>query len=617
MSKTVTIGGATGAWGDTAMSTPQLLKDGRCDYICYEGLAELTMAVLTRARDKKPELGYAVDLIQLIAKNLTAYHEQGIKVVTNAGGINVPAAAELIAAAAKAAGLDITVASVTGDDVTERVAELRKLGLREVDKGTPIPDEVWSMSAYTGARSIAAALDAGADVVVTGRCVDSAIFLGPLIHEFGWGPEEFDKLAAGTLAGHLLECGAAGSGGTFTDWRDTGRWINVGYPIAEVQENGDFVVTKPEGTDGIVDRRSVAEQMLYEIGDPSAYIVPDVAVDLTEARLEDVGPGRVAVSGVRGTAPPTTLKTCSQTADGFRGQMMFLLAGRDAIAKAERFGADSIERGRRMLKAAGFEDFRDTNVEVLGAEATYGANADARTREVIFKIAARHDDFKALAGFFREMVGAAIGGPQGLSFGGQGVPRPAPALRLDCFAVPRELVPLEITLHRDGATEPLPYEDVPLELCADYTTRRPATTEASATSTNGGETIEVPLAEIAHGRSGDKGAHVNIGVIARDEAFWPILQSQLSSERIGAYLAHLGATSIERFEMPGVRALNLLLRDGLGAGGTESLRFDSQGKAVAGQLLDMPVAIPVELVDHPARMTPERERAGTAAAALA
>lgn len=611
MSKTVTIGGATGAWGDTALSTPQLLKDGRCDYICYEGLAELTMAVLTRARDKKPELGYAVDLIQLIAKNLTAYHEQGIKVVTNAGGVNIPGAVGLITAAAEAAGLNLKVASVTGDELTGRVGELAGLGLREIDKGTPVPEDAWSMNAYTGARAIAAALDAGADIVVTGRCVDSAIFLGPLIHEFSWGAEEFDKLAAGTLAGHLLECGAAGSGGTFTDWRDTGRWVNVGYPIAMVEENGDFVVTKPEGTDGIVDRRSVAEQMVYEIGDPSAYIVPDVVVDLTQATLEDVAPNQVAVSGVKGTAPPSTLKACAQTADGFRGQMMFMLGGRDAIEKAERFGADSIERGRMMLKAAGFDDFRDTNVEVLGAEATYGANANARTREVIIKLGARHDDFKALAGFFRELVGAAIGGPQGMSFGGQGVTRPSPVLRLDSFAVPRELVPLEITMHTaSGEPVPVPYEDVPLELCADYTTRTPATTEASAPAQNGGETIEVPLAEIAHGRSGDKGAHVNIGVIARDEVFWPILQRELSSERVGEYLAHLGATSIERFEMPGPRALNFILRNGLIAGGTESLRFDSQGKAVAGQLLDLPVSIPAELADHPARMTPERERGG-------
>jgi hypothetical protein len=617
MSKTVTIGGATGAWGDTALSTPQLLKDGRCDYICYEGLAELTMAVLTRARDKKPELGYATDLIQLIARNLTAYHEQGIKVVTNAGGVNIPAAVGLITAAAEAAGLDLRIASVTGDELTARVGELRALDLREIDKGTPVPDDAWSMNAYTGARAIAAALDAGADVVVTGRCVDSAIFLGPLIHEFGWGPEEFDKLASGTLAGHLLECGAAGSGGTFTDWRDTGRWINVGYPIAMVEESGDFVVTKPEGTDGIVDRRSVAEQMVYEIGDPSAYLVPDVVVDLTDVSLEDVAPDQVAVSGVRGTAPPSTLKACAQVADGFRGQMMFMLGGRDAIEKAERFGADSIERGRMMLKAAGFDDFRDTNVEVLGAEATYGANANARTREVIIKLAARHDDFKALAGFFRELVGAAIGGPQGMSFGGQGVTKPSPALRLDSFAVPRELVPLEIALHTaSGEPVPVPYEDVPLELCADYTTRVPATTEASAPAGNGGATIDVPLAEIAHGRSGDKGAHVNIGVIARDEVFWPVLQRELSSERVGTYLAHLGATSIERFEMPGPRALNFLLRDGLGAGGTESLRFDSQGKAVAGQLLDLTVSIPAELADHPSRMTPERER-GDKAPALA
>ena len=270
------ISGAAGAWGDSSRSTPQLLRDGRSDYIVYEGLAEITMAILTRARAKDPEQGYARDIIETISANLEAYSEASMRVVTNAGGVNPVAEARLIERAASEADLELSVGVVAGDDLMGSAL---------------VPDGAMSMNAYLGARPIAAAFDAGADVVVTGRVVDSALVLGPLIHEFGWSMTDLDELAGGSLAGHLLECGPQATGGLFTDWELTDSWADPGYPIAEVSDDGSFVLTTPADSDGIITVATASEQLLYEIGDPSAYVLPDVVCDWTDVTVEPVDSG--------------------------------------------------------------------------------------------------------------------------------------------------------------------------------------------------------------------------------------------------------------------------------------------------------------------------------------
>ncbi|HEX9847371.1 MAG TPA: acyclic terpene utilization AtuA family protein [Acidimicrobiia bacterium] len=577
----VTISGAAGAWGDSSLSTPQLLADGRSDYIVYEGLAEITMAILTRARDRDPDQGYARDLIQTIAANLSRYRDGGVKVITNAGGVNPHAAADVI----RRADPSIRVAVVTGDDL---------LGREDVIREARLTAPPMSVNVYLGARPIAAALGAGAEVVVTGRVVDSALVLGPLIHELGWRADDYDRLSAGSLAGHLLECGPQSTGGLLTDWEDTESWSNPGFPIAEVGADGSMVLTAPSDSDALVDVRTVSEQLLYEIGDPSAYLLPDVVCDWSEVEIEQIGANRVAVTGARGSPPPSSLKACAQIEDGWRAQFLLFIGGRDAVAKARRVGDDLIVRGRRMLQAAGLADFRAADIEVLGSEDTYGPHGvGSRAREVILKVGVHHDVKDGVDGFTREVPSIGLAGPPGVSGGGSGLPRSAPLIRLECFPVARKTVDARVEI--DGV--PVEFEDVDPALTADPFPRERAETPVIPYD---GSVVEMPLVAIAHGRSGDKGADVNVGVRARHPDFWLVLLRELTAERVGSYLTHLGAWTVQRFELPGIQALNFLLVGGLGAGGTASLRFDPQGKAVAQQLLDMPVAVPDEMSDHPA-----------------
>ena len=571
----VTIAGAAGAWGDSSLSTPQLLADGRSDYIVYEGLAEMTMAILTRARAKDPEQGYARDIIETISRNLDGYRAAGMKVITNAGGVNPQAAGRLIAAADP----DVRVAVVSGDDLMSNPVLIPALS------GPPM-----SANAYLGARPIAAALDADADVVVTGRVVDSALALGPLIHEFGWQPDQLHLLSAGSLAGHLIECGPQATGGLMTDWEDTPSWANPGFPIVEVAPDGSFEITTPVGSDGLVDERTVTEQLLYEIGDPARYLLPDVTCDWRMVTVAEFGTNRVSVTGARGWAPPETVKACAQIQDGWRASMLLFIGGRYAVRKAHRVGADLVERGRRMLARAGLDDFRATHIEVMGAEDTYGPHSRVgTTREVILSIAVHHDRQEAVAGFIREIPSIALAGPPGVSGGGAGLPRPSPLVRLECFPVDRSAVSATVVI--DGAAI-----DVP-DVLVDGGT---PPTESIDPIAYDGETITVPLVSLAHGRSGDKGADVNVGVRARHPEFFPVLIRELTADKVASYLAHLGASAVKRFELPGIHAVNFLLVGGLGSGGTASLRFDPQGKAVAQQLLDIEIEIPADLAHHPA-----------------
>lgn len=589
--RTITISGAAGAWGDSSLSTPQLLADGRSDYIIYEGLAEITMAILSRARERDPDQGYARDIIETIVGNLVGYGEIGARVVTNAGGVNPERAAALIRRAAPR----VKVAVVSGDDVSALVGSTALSGL----SGRPI-----SMNAYLGARPIAAALSAGAEVVVTGRVVDSALVLGPLIHEFGWGQSDFDLLSAGSLVGHLLECGPQSTGGLLTDWQDTSSWAEPGFPIAEVSGDGSFVLTASEESDAMVDVRSVTEQLLYEIGDPARYLLPDVTCDWTQVVVAEEGSNRVSVAGARGLAPPPTLKACAQVADGWRAQFLLFIGGREASAKARRVGRDLLERGEAMLRAAGLDGFRATKIEVLGAEATYGPNSRVGdTREVVLHIAVHHDSRSAVELFVREVPSIGLAGPSGVSGGGLGLPRPSPLIRLECAAIDRSQVSPSVSI--DGET--VSVRDVDPDICVDPPS---AVGEELPLEPDRGPVVDLPLMTIAHGRSGDKGADVNVGIRARHRDFWPLLSARLTSDRVAAYLEHLGADDVDRYALPGIQAFNFVLRGGLGAGGTASLRFDPQGKAVAQQLLDLSIPFPIALLEHPGlRVVPELETA--------
>lgn len=586
----VRIGGASGFWGDSRVAAPQLVASGRVDYLVFDYLAETTMAILAAARMKNAEFGYATDFVDVAMRPvLGEIAARGIKVVSSAGGIHPRACAAALEAQIAAAGLSLRVAVVEGDDVSALVPALVARGVRDMATGALLPARVASANAYLGALPIARALAAGADIVVTGRVVDSALVLGPLMHEFGWGADAFDLLAAGSLAGHIIECGCQATGGLFTDWASVPDWPNIGYPIAECRADGTFDLTKPAGTGGLIARAAVAEQLLYEIGDPGAYVLPDVICDFRDVAIEQIDAERVRVSGARGYAPTDTYKVSATAMQGYRSAGTLVIVGIDAVAKAERTGAAIVERTRKLVRDAGFADFSATHLEVIGAESSYGPHSRARSsREVMLRVVVDHADRRALEIFVREIAPAGTSWSPGTTGPGGGRAAVSPLVRPFSFLLEKDEAPASWTSR--GEREAVPIETfggvVPVASGHDG----PAL--ASAAGDDDEPTERVALIRLAWARSGDKGDLSNVGIVARRPEWLPVLWRTLTTERVGAHLAHLVRGRVERFHLPGIGAINFVLHEALDGGGLASHRLDPLGKGMAQILLDMTVDVP-------------------------
>tara|TARA_R110001592_G_C13192961_1_gene753454 strand:+ start:1593 stop:3398 length:1806 start_codon:yes stop_codon:yes gene_type:complete len=595
--KVLRIGGASGFWGDAARATPQLLNTRELDYIVYDYLAEITMSIMARARSRDESKGYALDFVEAAMKpNLATIAERGIKVISNAGGVNPQACAEALRAVIAEQGLALTVACIVGDDLLEDAQELQAAEISEMFSGEAFPavDKLQSINAYLGAFPIAKALHSGADIVVTGRCVDSAVTLGACIHAFGWGRDDLNQLAMGSLAGHILECGPQATGGNFTDWEQVQDMANIGYPIAEISADGSFICTKPAGTGGLVNVGTVAEQMLYEIGDPQAYMLPDVVCDFSTATLEQVGDNRVKVAGATGRPAPDTYKVSATYADQFRGGTYMTFYGIDADRKARALGEAVFEAARTVFKAHGLADFSETSIELIGAESQFGKFAEIKSsREVAMKLAAKHPDAIGIGILLKEAVGLGLATPPGLSGFAGGRPKPSPVVRLFSFTIPKNKVAVRILINADELACNEAYGEA-FDVAA--IARVPAPVVA-----NEGDTVEVPLVALAWGRSGDKGNKANVGIIARKAEYLPHIYSALTeavvSERFAHFLADTSAGNVERFLLPGSNAINFLLHNALGGGGVASLRNDAQGKGYAQLLLCCTVPIPATMAE--------------------
>ncbi|TAM42872.1 MAG: DUF1446 domain-containing protein [Burkholderiaceae bacterium] len=593
--KVVRIGGASGFWGDSSVAAPQLVGSGQVDYLVFDYLAELTMSILAGARLKRPELGYATDFVTVAMKAvLRDVAGKGIRVVSNAGGVNPQACAAALAALAKEQGVTLKIAVVTGDDVMPLLPALREAGtVRELQSGAVLPANVLTANAYLGALPIKAALDAGAQVVIAGRCVDSAVTLGVLMHEFGWGSDEHDRLAGGSLAGHILECGCQGTGGLHTDWDSVPGWANMGYPIAECRADGSFVVTKPSGTGGLVTPATVAEQMLYEIGDPAAYLLPDVICDFTQVSMTQAGQHRVEVRGARGRAPTATYKVCATHVQGFKTSAQLTIVGFDAVAKARRTGAAIIDRTTALLQAAGLGPYSATHLEVLGAESCYGPHATAaHTREAVLRLTATHGRREALELLTREVAPAGTSWAPGTT-GAGGRAAVSPSIRQYAFLLDKaRLAPMANCDGRVIAVTQPPGQAEASALVRNV----PAGADEVADAGVASDLLEVPLIRLAYGRSGDKGDISNIGIIAREPRFLPVLRAQVTEAAVARWLAHLVKGTVMRYEVPGIHAFNFVCTQALGGGGMASLRNDALGKGMAQILLAMPVQVPIALL---------------------
>jgi hypothetical protein len=433
----IRIANGQGFWGDWLEAPVRLVEQGPIDYLALDYLAEITMSILQKQKQADPNLGYARDFPPLIARLAKPMRERGVTVIANAGGVNPLACAREVVRLAR--GLKVAV--VLGDDVFPRLDEFLRKGyeMRDMDTGEPIAGirgRILSANAYIGALPMAEALATGAQVVIAGRSTDTALALAPMIHRFGWRPDEFDKLAAGTIAGHIIECGAQCTGGNCqVDWQSIPDMANIGYPIVEAEPDGGFVVTKHRAAGGRVTFDSVKEQLLYELGDPRRYITPDCVADFTSIRLTDAGPDRVRVSGIRGGARPPSLKLSIAYANGWKATGTLVYSWPQALEKAK--AADRIVRER--VDGLGLK-FEEVYTEFFGVNACHGRAAppNADPPEVEVRIGVRGQDRNAVDRFTRELIPLVLNGPPGATGFGEGRPAVREIVAYWSALIPRE-----------------------------------------------------------------------------------------------------------------------------------------------------------------------------------
>ncbi|MFT4127283.1 MAG: DUF1446 domain-containing protein [Gordonia sp. (in: high G+C Gram-positive bacteria)] len=566
MTRPIRIGNASGFYGDRFAAMSEMLTGGDLDYLTGDYLAELTMLILGRDQLKDPRTGYAKTFLRQLEQCLGPAVDRGVRIVSNAGGLNPHGLAAAVRTLAATLGIEVAVAVVDGDDLRERAGEL---GL-----GTPL-----TANAYLGAFGIKAALDAGADIVVTGRITDASLTVGPAASAFGWDTAQLDSLAGAVVAGHIIECGAQATGGNYAFFTELTSHGHLGFPIAEVSADGSSVITKHDGTGGEVSVGTVTAQLLYEIGGPR-YLGPDVTTRLDTITLRDDGPDRVAVSGVRGEAPPATLKVSLNHLAGIRNEITMILTGLDIEAKAAMFT----------------EQFT-AELPVAPAELTWELarldRPDAITQEqssALLRCVARDTD-PAVVGraFANTAVELALASYPGLTLTappGKGMPYGVfePGY-VDAAAVDhRVTLPDETVVHIDPS--PLRTDAEPPE-SADADPAAPR---------DFGPTATAPLGAIAGARSGDKGGNANVGVWVRDPDQFEWLDATLDAALLRQLLPELDGLTVHRHRLPNLLAINFVIDGLLGRGVADNVRFDPQAKGLGEWLRSRPVEIPVRFL---------------------
>jgi hypothetical protein len=560
MNDVLRVGNCSGFYGDRLAAMREQLDGGDLDVLTGDYLAELTMLILWRSRLKDPAKGYATTFLRQLEDCLGLAVGRGVRIVANAGGLDPAACADAVRALAARLGIDVNVAHVEGDDVLPRAAEL---GLRE---------GLVTANAYLGAFPVAAALDGGAHVVVTGRVTDAALVCGPAIARFRWGATDYDALAGAVVAGHVLECGAQATGGNYAFFDEVPGIEHVGFPVAEIAADGSSVITKQEGTGGLVSVGTVTAQLLYEIDAPS-YLGPDVTARFDTIELTPDGPDRVRIGRVAGEPPPPTVKVAQNYVGGFRNAVTFLLTGLDLDAKAAL-----VERQLRPLfpdaeLALSRYDVGDPDTNEA-ATATLRVSVKSATAEPIGRA------------FSSAAVELGLASYPGLTM----TAPPGDATPFGVYApayVPRDAV-VPVVVHADGRREEVPFA-APGGAGWSAPVRSPY-------EPVGGPTERLPLGRVVGARSGDKGGTANLGVWVRDRGAYGWLATFLTVERLAELLPETAAYDVTRYELPLLGALNFVIPGLLGEGVSSSTRADPQAKGLGEWLrcrvVDVPVALP-------------------------
>jgi len=418
--KIVRVANAQGFWGDSLLGPMRLVEEGPVDYLTFDYLAEITMSIMQKQMMRNPETGYAMDFIPMLEKILPACKEKGIKIIANAGGVNPKGCLEATKNVIKKLGLSgIKVGIVEGDDILDRIDEITAGGekLANLDNGADIStirDRITSANVYIGAEAIVAALKDGADIVITGRASDPSLVVAPLVYEFGWSMEDYDKLAAATIMGHITECGPQCTGGNYVGWKQVKDFARIGYPVIEAKADGSFVITKHENTGGLVTVETVTSQLLYELGDPKNYLGPDCIADFTTINISQEGENRVAISGIKGRPATPTYKASVSYSNGYKILGTLCIAGPDAIEKSNII-ADMIFTRMGMYGIDIPE--QDRFVELFGTNVLYKGlvAANEEPHEVLLRVGAKGNDRKALDTLGMEIAPAVTAGPPGVT----------------------------------------------------------------------------------------------------------------------------------------------------------------------------------------------------------
>ena len=587
----VIIANCSGFWGDDPTAAKRQVDGGPVDYLVMDYLAEITMAIMQKQRQRNPHMGYATDFVHQLRDILVDCVERNIRIVANAGGVNPLGCKQAVEQLAAELGLadEVTVGVVSGDDIHGRLDDiLKQEPLAHLQSGeglATIRDRVLSANVYLGASAVVRALELGANVVIAGRVTDTSVTLAPMIHEFGWKRDDWDRIASGVIAGHIIECGAQCTGGNFTDWHKVPSYVNIGFPVVEAYPDGRFVVTKHPGSGGLVSVHTITEQLLYEMGTPG-YLSPDCVARFDSIVLDQQGPDRVVVSGVRGAPPPEKLKVSVNTADGFRAFGRLMISGPRAKEKAERV-AETI-----WQEAGGEHSFEETSTQLIGIDACHPALSEEQPGELMLQLAVRDfDKGKIDAGLNRRLVSKVLGSVPGITYlADQGRPRPSDVVGYWPALVSHHHVPVEVQV---GETIERVDINVPNERRVSDFEPHEIVVELPAS----GRHCEVSLETLCLARSGDKGDTCNIGVIARSPEIYVWLGEHLTSEVVRSHFQPQCRGVVERYALPNLLAYNFLLHESLGGGGTLSLLLDAQGKTFAQFLLALQVSVDTALLE--------------------
>lgn len=609
---TLRIGNAGGYWGDDPFALRRQVTGATpLDYISIDFLAEITMSILQKQYARDPKAGYARDFVTQVEPLLGEILGRRIKIITNAGGVNPLGCAEALFEMARRLRLPLKVAVVGGDDLKGRIEELRESGiaLENMETGEELGgyrDKILSANAYFGAMPVVEALKESPDIVLSGRVTDTGITLAALIHEFGWKPDDYDRLAQGIVASHLIECGAQATGGNFTDWEKVSSYIDVGFPILEFEADGSFVLTKHPGSGGLVSLQTVREQFLYEMGDPQLYITPDAIADFTTMTLESDGENRVRVRGATGDPPTDLLKVSTALEDGFKSSGALIVSGPDAREKARVLAEILWRRLEAELAREDLSPLEASHTELVGDDSTHGAlTPEQSPTEVLLRLSLRDHDRRKLEIFRKLLPGLILSGPAGVAVT-SGAPPISEVVRYWPSLIPQEAAPatVEVFLQEGGqapAVKLVSKTDLRWPKTGGEATARRALQDPFPTTIlaelSPSPVVEVPLMRIAHARSGDKGDTANIGLIGRSAACYVWMRENVTAERVKAWFEGIARGAVQRHLVPNLWALNFLLSESLGGGGTVSLHIDAQGKTYGQALLRCRVPIPLALLD--------------------